>query len=74
MKSNILKIGPGKISEIESTLKELQIIDKILHVSDPYVHSLYGSTVRPQIEAVGRIKEQSVDYIRLHTLWRLLKG
>lgn len=62
MKSNILKIGPGKISEIESTLREAGIFGKILYVSDPYVDSLYGSIVRPQIEAVGRIKEQSVDY------------
>ena len=57
-----MKIGPGKISEIESTLKELNITGKILYVSDPYVDSLYGSTVRPQIEAIGRIKEQSIDY------------
>ena len=62
MKSNILKIGPGKISEVESTMKGAGISGKILYVSDPYVDSLYGSIVRPQIEAVGRIKEQSVDY------------
>ncbi len=62
MKSNILKIGPGKIREIESTLKDAGINGKILYVSDPYVDSLYGAIVRPQIEAIGRIKEQSVDY------------
>lgn len=62
MKRNILEIGPGKISEVESTLKEAGIGGKILYVSDPYVDSLYGSVVRPQIEAIGRIKEQSVDY------------
>lgn len=62
MKSNILKIGLGKITEIESTLKKANISGKILYVSDPYVDSLYGSIVRPQIEAIGRIKHQSVDY------------
>lgn len=61
MNRNILKIGPGKISEIESTLKEANITGKILYVSDPYVDSLYGSLVKPQFEAVGSVKEQSVS-------------
>lgn len=61
MKSNILKIGPGTINEIESTLREANIKGKILYVLDKYVDSLYGSIIRPQMEAVGRIKEQSVD-------------
>lgn len=46
MNSNILKIGPGKIREIESTLKEAEISGKILYVSDPYVDSLYGTNLR----------------------------
>lgn len=62
MKSNILKIGKGTIHEIEKTLKGANITGKVLYVSDPYVDALYGNIVRPQIEAVGRIKEQSVDY------------
>lgn len=62
MKSNILEIGPGKIVEIESTLKSANISGKILYIFDPYVDSLYGSIVRTQIEAVGRIKEQSINY------------
>lgn len=61
MKSNILKIGQGKISEIEATLREANISGKILYIPDPYVDSLYGNFVRPQIEAVGRIKEQTVE-------------
>lgn len=61
MKSNILKIGSGKIKEIESTLREANVFGKVLYVNDPYVDSLYGSIIRPQIEAVARIKEQSVD-------------
>lgn len=62
MKTNILKIGLGKISEIESTLKNERISGKILYISDSYVDSLYGAIVRPQIEAVGKLKEQPVDY------------
>ncbi len=61
MKSNILKIGSGKITEIESTLKDANISGKILYISDPYVDSLYGSLVRPQIDAVGHIKEKNVE-------------
>lgn len=61
MKSNILKIGPKKISEIEATLREANISGKILYIPDPYVDSLYGNLVRPQIEAVSRIKEQTVE-------------
>lgn len=61
MKSNILKIGTGTISEVEGTLKEAGINGKILYVPDPYVDSLYGSIVRPQIESAGRIKVQTVE-------------
>jgi len=61
MNRNILKIGPGKIIEVESTLREAGVSGKIMYVSDPYVDSLYGNLVKPQIEAVGSVKEQSVD-------------
>jgi len=61
MKYNILKIGPGKIKEIEITLKNSNIAGKVLYVIDPYVDSLYGSVVRPQIEEVGCIEEQIVE-------------
>ena len=61
MKSNILKIGPGKIKDVEHTLRESKISGKILYISDPVVDSLYGSIIRPQIEAVARIKEQTVN-------------
>lgn len=61
MKSNILKIGVGKISEVGQTLSEVGISGKILYIADTYVDQLYGSLVRPQIESVGRIKEESVD-------------
>lgn len=62
MKNNILKIGSGKIQEVEATLREASIGGKILYVYDSYVDSLYGKIVRPQIEAVGKIREQNVDY------------
>lgn len=61
MKNNVLKIGSGKIKEVKSTLQEYSITGKILYVSDPDVDKLYGSLIRPQMEAVGRIKEQQVD-------------
>lgn len=62
MKLNILKIGQGKINEVERTLREAGIFGKILYVADPYVDKLYGNIVRPQIESVGKLKEQTVDY------------
>lgn len=62
MNTNILKIGSGKINEIESTLREANVSGKILYVSDPHVDDLYGNIVRPQLEAIGKIKKQSVDY------------
>ncbi len=56
-----LKIGAGYIHEIESTLKENCISGKILYVSDPVVDKLFGHIVKPQIDAVGKIKEETVD-------------
>ena len=62
MKSNYLKIGKEVICLVEKTLRDNNINGKILYVADPYVDSLYGGIVRPQIEAVARIKEESCDY------------
>lgn len=62
MKPNYLKIGKGMINLVKETLTINHISGKILYVSDPFVDSLYGSIVRPQIEAVGRLKEESCDY------------
>ncbi len=59
MKTNVLKIGQGTISEIASTLRDSEISGKILYVSDPYVDKLYGHIVRPQLESVGIVKEES---------------
>lgn len=60
--SNVLKIGAGSINLVEQTLKENGISGKILYITDPVVEQLYGQTVRPQIEAVGRLKEEQVDH------------
>ena len=57
MKSNVLKIGAGKIN----TLREGDISGKILYIADPYVNQLYGEEVKAQLRAVGRIKTESVD-------------
>lgn len=62
MKNNILKIGSGRIREIEQTLRSANVSGKILYIADPYVDSIYGHIVRPQIEAIGKLKEQAVDY------------
>jgi glycerol-1-phosphate dehydrogenase [NAD(P)+] len=61
IKNNVLKIGPGKINEIEKTLNENGDFKKILYVFDPYVDKLYGEIVRSQIEKVGKIKEEAID-------------
>ena len=61
MKSNVLKIGPGKIRDVGLTLEENGIRGKILYVADSYVDSLYGKSVREQIANIGVIREEKVD-------------
>ena len=61
MEQNILKIGSGKIEEIGLTLKKAGVSGKILYISDPYVDSICGSIVRPQIEAVGWTRGRSCN-------------
>ncbi|WP_026765381.1 iron-containing alcohol dehydrogenase family protein [Selenomonas ruminantium] len=62
MNNNVIKIGIGRIYEIERTLKDYGVSGKVLYIAGPYVDSLYGNVVRPQIKAVGEIKEQAVEY------------
>ena len=62
MKTEALRIGPGLISSVGKTLSESNISGKILYVSDQIVDGIYGSIVRPQIELVGRLKEEFVNY------------
>lgn len=58
----VLKIDSGLIRGIADTLSDNCISGKILYVSDSTVDSLYGTIVRSQIEAVGRLKEELVNY------------
>ena len=60
--NNILKIGSGVINDISSTLAKSGIKGKLLYVSDPVVDSLYGSTVKSQLEQIGRLKTETVDH------------
>ena len=57
-----LKIGSNLIGSVSETLKHNNISGKILYVSDQVVDSIYGSVVRSQIEAVGKLKEEIVNY------------
>ncbi len=58
----VLKIGAGYIHSVEATLKENSVSGKILYVSDPVVDKLYGDIVKPQLENVGVVKTETVDY------------
>lgn len=60
--TEILRIGPGLITNVGETLSKNHISGKILYVSDHEVEKLYGFIVRPQIESIGRLKEEIVDY------------
>ena len=71
MKNNILKIGQDKIGEVEQTLKEAGVCGKILFIAGPNVHKLYGDIVRPQIEKVGQLKEDIVDYNKIRFAMQL---
>ena len=71
MKNNILKIGQDKIGEVEKTLKEAELCGKILFIAGPNVHKLYGDYVRPQIEKVGQLKEDVVDYNKIRLAMQL---
>ena len=61
MNSNVLKIEAGGIYQVANVLKQNNISGNILYISDPVVDALYGEIVRPQIESVGRIKQEIVD-------------
>lgn len=71
MKNNILKIGQGKIDEVEHTLKEAGVGGKILFIAGPNVNRLYGDIVRPQIEKIGQVKEAIVDYNKIRHAMQL---
>lgn len=62
MNCNVIKIGAGKIYEIERTLNEYGVSGKILYIAGSYVDSLYGEIIRSQLEKIGEIKIQSVEH------------
>ena len=62
MKTENLRIGANLINNVSETLCQNNITGKILYVSDQVVDSIYGSVVRSQIEAVGKLKEEIVNY------------
>lgn len=60
-RSEVLKIGPGLLGRVGETLAAGKISGKLLYVSDPVVDKLYGHKVRPQLEEIGRVKEEYID-------------
>lgn len=60
--TKVLKIGVGAISQVAEVLGSEHISGKILYVSDSIVDGLYGESVKKQIQEVGRLKEEYVDY------------
>lgn len=61
-RTEVLRIGPGLINSIGETLRDNSISGKIIYVSDPVVDGIYGAIVRPQIETVGQLKTEIVNY------------
>lgn len=57
-----LKIGSDYIKQVGQILSENGISGKILYVSDSVVDRLYGKLVKKQIEEIGRLKEEYVNY------------
>ena len=62
MKSNYLKIGCDVIKLVYKTLRTNNICGKILYVADPVVDNLYGTAVREQIQEIGILKTELVEY------------
>lgn len=62
MKSNFLKISKGAINLVEETLRINMISGKVLYVVDPLIDNLYGDTIKKQIENIGKLKVEYVDY------------
>ena len=58
--TNKLKIGSGVLTQVSETLHQNGIRGKLLYVTDPTVDKLYGNVVRPQIEQIGRLKDEAV--------------
>lgn len=62
METKTLKIENGCIGLVGETLLQNNISGKILYVTDSVIDDLYGNIVKPQVESVGRLKKEIVDY------------
>lgn len=60
--NNVLKIGPNYIFRIADVLTDNRFNGKFLYVTDSVVDKLYGAIVQPQLESVGKVKKEVVDY------------
>lgn len=60
--AKVLKIGADIIKQVGEILSAEKISGKILYVSDTIVDGLYGNIIKKQIQEVGRVKEEYVDY------------
>ena len=59
---NVLKVGPNNISNIFKILEEKNISGKILFITDQNVNKLYGSKVKSQLEQLGKVKMEFINY------------
>lgn len=62
IKSNNLNIGSGNINKVQDILIQNSIQGKILYISDPVVDQMFGRVVRLQLNEIGRVKEEFVNY------------
>lgn len=62
MKPMNLRIGKDAIRSVGEALDSNHIQGRILYVADPVVDKKYGTVVRPQIEAIGKLKEELCGY------------
>lgn len=60
--TKVLKIGAGAISQVGEILASENVSGKILYVSDAIVDELYGKCVKKQIQEIGLLKKEYVDY------------
>lgn len=61
MKQNVLKIGRNNLTKVGGTLADYGIGGKVLYISDSIVDELYGTTIKEQIEHIGRLKEELIN-------------
>lgn len=59
---NNIKIVKGAINQVFETLEKNNIKGKILYISDEVVDSLYGNIVKSQLQEIGKLKQEFVNY------------